>query len=385
MNQLELALWLESDRMGFLLDHAGEDTFKSQRDVVKNERRQRYENAPYGLVRPTMLEEIYPKGNPYHLPTIGSMADLDAATLADVQAFFRKNYVPNNATLAISGDFDKAKATALVEKYFAPIPKGDAVVHAKAMPIPAHGETRIDMEANVELPRVYITWTSPASFAAGDADLDIVGQVLSNGKTSRLHKRLVYDMQIAQSVGAYQDGNELGGEFAIVATAKPGHTADELLGVIDEELVKLRKDGVTEAELTRVKASLNSDNIFELESGSNRADRLNGYNHYVGEPNFLGKDIARFAMASTARVSDAARTYLKDHERVIAVVSVKKDAPVCGKLVNVKRDPAFAQPAAPAAPAPAAAPAAPAAAAAPAAPHASNEVSTSAKAKAGVK
>lgn len=351
-NQLELALWLESDRMGFLLDHAGEETFKSQRDVVKNERRQRYENAPYGLIRPMMLEEIYPKTHPYHLPTIGSMADLDAATLADVQAFFRRNYVPNNATLAISGDIDKAKATALVEKYFAPIPKGEAVLHAKPSAIPAHGETRLEIEANVELPRVYIAWTTPASYAPGDAELETLGEVLSGGKTSRLHKRLVYDMQIAQSVGAGQQSAELAGEFDIVATAKPGHTADELLAVIDEELAKVRKEGITEAELTRVKASLNSDNIFELEKGSNRADRLNGYNHYTGDPNFLAKDIARYALTTTAKVNESARTWLKDRERVVAVVTVKKDAPVGGKLVTVKRDPAFAAPAALAAPAP---------------------------------
>jgi len=337
-NQLELALWLESDRMGFLLDHAGEETFKSQRDVVKNERRQRYENAPYGLVRQLMLEEIFPKEHPYRLPTIGSMADLDAAQLADVHAFFRKYYVPNNATLVLSGDFDKKKATALIEKYFAPIPRGADLPRKKPMPVAPHGETVMQIEANVELPRVYVTWVTPPSFAAGDAELELAGRVLAAGKTSRLYKRLVHDLQAAQSVSAGQQSNELASEFSIVATAKPGHTADELLRVIDEEVAKLQKEGANEAELTRVKSSMLASNVFSLEQSSSRANQLNSYNHYTGDPNYLAKDLSRTIGATPEAVTNAARTYLKPKERVVAFVNVKKDAPVQGKLVSVKHD-----------------------------------------------
>lgn len=337
-NQLELALWLESDRMGFLLDHAGEETFKSQRDVVKNERRQRYENAPYGLVRQFMLEEIYPKEHPYHLPTIGSMADLDAAQLADVHAFFRKYYVPNNATLVLSGDFDKKKAVAMVEKYFGPIPKGADVPRRRPAPVAPHGEVRMEIEANVELPRVYVSWVTPPSFAAGDAELELAGRVLSSGKTSRLYKRLVHEMQIAQSVSSGQQSSELASEFHVVATAKPGHTADELLKVIDEELAKVRAEGVTEAELTRVKAGILADNVFGMEQNSARANQLNSYNHYAGDPNYLAKDLARTTNANAEAVSTAVRTWLKPKERVVAMVNVKKDAPAPGKLVNVKRE-----------------------------------------------
>jgi zinc protease len=344
-NQLELALWLESDRMGFLLDHAGEETFKSQRDVVKNERRQRHENAPYGLVREFILAETFPKDHPYHLPTSGSMTDLDAASIGDVHAFFRKYYVPNNATLALSGDFDKKKATALIEKYFGPIPRGADVPRKAPAPVAPHGETVMQIDANVELPRVYLTWVTPPSFAAGDAELELAGRVLAGGKTSRLHKRLVHDLQIAQSVSAGQHSSELASEFSVVATAKPGHSAEELLRVIDEELGKLRQEGVNDAELTRVKSSITARTVFGIERSGSRADQLNYYNHYTGDPSFLTKDLARTVSATPEAVTQAARTYLKPKERVIAFVNVKKDAPAQGKVVNVKHESAEPAPA----------------------------------------
>jgi predicted Zn-dependent peptidase len=340
-NQLELALWLESDRMGFLLDHAGKETFESQREVVKNERRQNYENAPYGLVGQALREEVFPKEHPYHLLTIGSPADLDAASIDDVRAFFRKYYVPNNATLVLSGDFDRNKAMALVEKYFGPIPKGTGLEGRPVRPpasVPAHpGEARIDVEAGVELPRAYVSWASPPLLAPGDADLDLVAHVLAGGKTSRLYKRLVYDLQIAQSVQASQGSMQLASTFDIVATAKPGHTAEELLKVIDEELAKLRTSGVTDAELARAKTTILADNVFDVERSSSRANRINSYNHYVGDPGYLAKDMARTTNATAASVNEAARTWLKDKDRVVALVTPKKDAPIAGKVVSVKR------------------------------------------------
>jgi predicted Zn-dependent peptidase len=336
-NQLELALWLESDRMGFLLDHADEKTFQSQRDVVKNERRQNYENAAYGLVGQYIREELFPKEHPYHLLTIGSPADLDAATIDDVRAFFRKYYVPNNATLVLSGDFDRKQALALVDKYFAPIPRGAEVARKKPAPVTLPGSTRIDVEAGVELPRVYVSWPTPAFFTPGDGDLDLVAHVLSAGKTSRLYKRLVYDLQIAQNVSASQSSMELASVFEIVATAKPGHTADELLKVIDEELATLRKTGVTDAELGRAKTSILADNVFEIERSSARANRLNNYNHYVGDPSYLAKDMERTTRATPDSVVGAARTWLKEKERVVTMVTAKKDAPMPGKVIKVTR------------------------------------------------
>ena len=336
-NQLELALWLESDRMGFLLDHADQKTFESQREVVKNERRQNYENAPYGLVLVAIRAELFPESHPYHLLTIGSPQDLDAATLEDVKGFFRQYYVPNNATLVLSGDFDRKKAGALVEKYFGPIPKGSPVPRRKPIEVTHPGETRIEMEAAVELPRVYISWPTPAFFAPGDSDLDILSHVLTGGKTSRLYKRLVYDLQIAQGVSANQASMELGSVFEIVATAKPGHTADELLKVIDEELDKLRKGGVEASELGRAKTSITTDNLFDMERSSGRANRLNSYNHYAGDPNWLAKDIARTTNATADGVAAAARGWLKEHDRVVTVVTPKKEAPLAGRVVSVKR------------------------------------------------
>lgn len=336
-NQLELALWLESDRMGFLLDHADEKTFKEQREVVKNERRQNYENAPYGLVSQFVRAELFPEGHPYHLLTIGSPEDLDAATLEDVRAFFRANYVPNNATLVISGSFDKAKAKALVEKYFGPIPRGPEVPRKKAARVDHPGETRLEVEANVELPRVYVSWPTPAFFAPGDAELDLASHVLTGGKTSRLYKRLVYDLQIAQSVSASQQSSELASVFEIVATARPGHTADELLKVIDEELANLRKSGVEEGELGRAKTSIVADSVFDLEKSSSRANRLNTYDYYAHDPNYLGQDVARTTNAAAAGVNDAIRNSLKEKDRVVTLVTPKKDAPVAGRIVRTVR------------------------------------------------
>lgn len=336
-NQLELALWLESDRMGFLLDHADEKTFQSQRDVVKNERRQNYENAPYGLVMQFNRAELFAASHPYHLLTIGSPEDLDAATIDDVRAFFRKNYVPNNATLVLSGDFDKKKAMALVEKYFAPIPRGADVPRKKVPVAPHAGETRIDVEAGVELPRVYIGWTTPPLLAPDDAELDLAAHALTGGKTSRLYKRLVYDLQIAQSVSASQGSMELGSVFEIVATARPGHTGDELLKVIDEELTKLRSTGVAAPELARAKTSILAAGTFEIEHGSARANRLNLYNHYVGDPNWLQKDMARTSSATPESVGKAIQTWLREKDRVVTVVTPKKDAPIAGKIVKVQR------------------------------------------------
>lgn len=336
-NRLELALWLESDRMAYLLSHADEKTFASQRDVVKNERRQNYENAPYGLVSSFIHENLFPADHPYHLLTIGTPQDLDAASMNDVRAFFRANYVPNNATLVLSGDFDKKKAKELVEKWFGPIPRGKDVPRKKPVPVTLPGPVRIDVEAGVELARVYVAWPTPAFFADGDRDLDLVAHVLTSGKTSRLYKRLVYDLQIAQSVSASQSSMELGSMFEIVATAREGKSADELLKVIDEELAKLRANGVQDAELARAKTSFTTDIIFDMERSSARANRLNNYVHYTGNADYLATDLAKTNAATTTTVANAARTWLKEKERVVTLVQPKVGAPIAGKATKITR------------------------------------------------
>jgi predicted Zn-dependent peptidase len=336
-NQLELALWLESDRMGFLLDHANDATFKSQREVVKNERRQNYENAPYGMVPAFVRAELYPESHPYHRLTIGSAEDLDAATFDDVKQFFRTNYVPNNASLVISGDFDRTQALALVDKWFGPIPRGNDVLRKKPVTVKLSGETRIHVEANVELARAEITWLTPAMFAPGDHELDLAAHVLAGSKTSRLYKRLVYDLQIAQNVSASQQSSELGSVFSITALARKGHSGDELLKVIDEELTTLRANGITDAELARARTSIVADTLFDLERSSSRANRLNTYVHYMDDPNYLTKDLAGVTAPTSGAILDTVKTWLKERDRVVTNVTPNKEAPIAGRLVNTTR------------------------------------------------
>jgi zinc protease len=336
-NRLELALWLESDRMGFLLDHVDQATFDGQREVVKNERRQNYENAPYGLVGQAVRAEMFPAGHPYHFLTIGSPQDLDAATLADVKGFFRTYYVPNNATLALSGDFDETKTLDLVKKYFGPIVSRPLPARPKPAPVTLSETVKIDVDADVELARAYVSWATPAFFAEGDSDLDLAARALASGKTSRLYKRLVYDLQVAQNVFASQASMELGSVFEIVATGKPGHTADELAKVIDEELATLRSKGVTQDELTRAKVSTRADSIFGIERVGARANILNTYFHYVGDADYFAKDLARSENATVATVTAAVNKYLPEKGKIVTLVTPKKGAPLAGQVTHVSR------------------------------------------------
>jgi zinc protease len=335
-NRLDLALWLESDRMGFLLDHVDQQTFAGQRDVVKNERRQNYENSPYGMVSQFLAEALFPPLHPYHHLAIGSPADLDAATLEDVKQFFRTWYVPNNATLVIAGDIDPDAAMKSVEKYFGPIPSGKLPARLDQNPPPKvelAGETRLEIEAGVELPRVVIGWVSPPYFAEGDADLDLVARVLASGKTSRLYKRLVYDDQIAQDVSAFQASEQLASKFEIVATAKPGHTPEELLAGIDQEIQKLQNP-VGDAELGRARTAFLAREAFGLEGVGERADTINSFVHYTGDAGYLPKDIARYEAATPKSLADATRRWLPLDKRVVAITRPVKGAPLCGRLVK---------------------------------------------------
>ena len=335
-NRLELALWLESDRMGFLLDHVDNQTFAGQRDVVKNERRQTYENAPYGMVPMFIAEALYPTTHPYHHLTIGSPHDLDAATLDDVKQFFRTWYVPNNATIVVAGDIDPDATLKLVTQYFGPIPPGTLPDRPLPPSVQLAGEARVDVEAGVELGRVVTVWPTPANFAPGDGELDLVARALIAGGTSRLYKRLVYDDQIAQDVSAHQSSQQLGSRFEISATAKPGHTPEELLKAIDEELARVRDGGVTDAELGRARTGFLSAAAFDLEQVGRRADRLNAYTHYTGDPGFLPKDIARYEAPTVTSLRDAVRTWLPPDRRVVVMIRPVKGAPLCGRLAGGK-------------------------------------------------
>ena len=235
-NQLELALWLESDRMGYLLEKVDQAALSNQQDVVRNERRQRVENRPYGRAEETLIQTLFPKGHPYYGDVIGSHEDIQAVKLDDVNRFFRQYYAPNNASLAIVGDFDPAQTKALIEKYFGTLKRGPAVPSVETETPPITAERRRVVTERVELPRVYMAWLSPQIFKPGDADADITASILGSGRSSRLYRTLVYEKQIAQDVSAYQQSLVLGSIFQIEATARPGHTVEELEQAIDEEL-----------------------------------------------------------------------------------------------------------------------------------------------------
>ena len=334
-NELPLALWLESDRMGFLLDHAGEETFAGQRDVVKNERRENYENAPYGLVRKFVAEALYPADHPYHRLTIGTPEDLDAAKLDDVRAFFRRYYVPNNATLTIAGDIDPVAVKALVAKYFASIAKGaPADVRTAPVPVTVMSERRLAVEADVELARVQITWPTPPIYAPGDGDLDAAGAILSRGKSSRLYKRLVYDLQLAQDVTANQTSLQLASTFDISVTIKKGKDPLKVLAIVDAELDKLRSAPVADAELERVRPGLLSGLVYPLESVSTRAEVLNSYNQLAGDPGYLDKDLARYRALTSRSVSEAIVKYLHPKNRIVTIVTPTRGAPRAGRLAG---------------------------------------------------
>ena len=295
-NQLELALWLESDRMGFLLDRLDQSMLSNQQDVVRNERRQSIENAPYGLAEEAVFHQIFTPEHPYYADVMGSHTDIQAAKLEDIRDFFRRYYAPNNATLAIIGDIDIAKTKALVEEYFGTIARGPDVPAVNVTTEPITSERRLAMTDQVELPRVYMSWLTSPYFKPGDAEADITARILGGGKASRLYKSLVYDKKIAQDVSAQQQSAGITSIFQVTVTAKPGHTLEELETAIDHELDSLRTSGPTDAELAAAKNSIFTNIITSLEnlgSFGGVADRLQTYNHYVGDPNYLNKDMDR--------------------------------------------------------------------------------------------
>jgi zinc protease len=318
-NQLELSLWLESDRMGFLLDTLDGAKLANQRDVVRNERRQG-ENSPYGLVEEAVYHQLFPKTHPYYANVIGSHADIESARLKDVREFFKTYYAPNNASLAIVGDINKAQAKALVEKYFGPIAAGPPVPKLNVTTPPVTAERREVVTDQVELPRVYMAWLTDPIYKPGDAEADLLAMILGGGKSSRLYKRLVYERQIAQDVAVTQNSLILGSVFQIQATAKPGVKPEDLEKAINEELDAVRKDGVTPEQLSRARNVIQTRIVQGLETlggFGGVADRLNQYNHYLGDPSYLAKDLARYDRATPAAVQKVAQEKLTNNGRVV--------------------------------------------------------------------
>ena len=322
-NALELALYLESDRMGFLLDTMSPERVNGQRDVVKNERRQSYENRPYGMASLELDRMLWPAGHPYSWPTIGEMADLTAASYEDVVAFFKKYYTPNNASLVIAGDIDLDRTQALVEKWFGSLPAGPAVEPVAPPSAILTGITRRTLTDRVQLPQLTLGWLTPRAYAPGDAALDIASSVLSGGKNSRLYKRLVYDMQIAQDVSAYQQSRPLGGSFIIEATARPGKSLAEIQKVIDEEIDRLRREPPDAREVQRAINQTEAAFYRSMErvgSYRGKADQLNAYFAAGGGPDYFAEDLARYTSLAPTDIQAAIRRWLPADRRVELIV-----------------------------------------------------------------
>ncbi len=321
-NFLELALFLEADRLGGLLDVLNEAKLANQREVVKNEKRQNYDNRPYGLVGAKINETLYPKTHPYHWLTIGSLDDLSAASLEDVKNFFRRYYTPNNATLTIAGDFTPAEARRLVEKHFGPIPRGPEVTPVPMQAVTIPELKRINLEDRVALPRVYTVWPVPPQFTPDEASLDSLATILAGGKSSRLYKTLVYERQIAQDVSAFNNAAEIAGQFQIVATAKPGKTLAELEGAINEEIERIKQTPPTAEEIERAYNAREASFIYSLQTvggfgGKN--DQLNQYATFLNRPDYFNEDLARYRRVTPEDVKRVANQYLTDGRLVVNV------------------------------------------------------------------
>jgi zinc protease len=319
-NQLELALWLESDRMGYLLDVLDQASLANQQDVVRNERREGVENQPYGIVQEELFHQLFAKGHPYYANVIGSHADIQAARLEDVRKFFKTYYAPNNASVAIVGDFDPVEVRKLVEKYFGTFKRGPAVPKLDVSTPAITTERRVVVTDRIELPKLYLSWLTSPIYKPGDAEADLAARILGGGKSSRLYKKLVYELQIAQDVTASQYSLVLGSVFSVEVTARPGHTADELEKVVDAEIEKFRAEGPSEQELERARNTIETQLVGGLETlggFGGVADRLNQYNHYLGNPGYLEEDVARYRRATPGTVKKFAEDQLKKSARVV--------------------------------------------------------------------
>lgn len=320
-NALELLLFLESDRFGFFLDGLNDGTVDGQRDIVKNERRQSYENRPYGAAQLAVPSLLWPQGHPYSWPVIGSMDDLTAANLDDVKGFFRRFYGPENAILVLVGDFTTAQARPLVTAWFSEVPRrGPAPAAPTQAPVRLSGERRAVYEDNVELPRVSLVWPSAALMAADDAPLDVLSMVLAGGASSRLQKRLVRDEHLAQSVSAQQESRERAGVFTIDVLARPNISLPAIVRIVDEEIEKLRRDGPTTDELQRARAMIEATHVRSLDSLAGLAARTALWMSVLGHPNGLEADIGRYRNVTAAAVQTALQHTVVPGRVVVSVV-----------------------------------------------------------------
>src|SRR6476660_154511 len=325
-NYLESALWLESDRMGYLLDTLDIAKLNAQRDVVKNERRQSYDNQPYGRVSEIFSAAMYPKEHPYSWPVIGSMTDLSAASEEDVKAFFRIYYAPNNATLAVVGDFDPAQTKAWIQKYFVDLPQGKAVERPKVPLGNLTASKRLVYEDRVQVPRLYIQWPTVGFKADDDYALSVLSSILSGSRTARLTKALVFDTQIASQIGAFQNSAEDVGVFQVTVVPRPEHSLTELEVAVDQVIQKFLAEGPTAEELQKAKSGLELSFLRGLESNLGKANQLISGAVFYGNPGQFSTDYQKTLAVTAADVKRVANQYLSRSRIVLSVVPKgKKD------------------------------------------------------------
>ncbi len=316
---LPLMLWLEADRLGWMLETMDAPKVDLQRDVVKNERRQSYENQPYGMVAENLLPALYPAGHPYSWSTIGSMADLSAASLEDVKEFFRTYYAPNNATIVVAGAVNPDSVKALARQMFGEIPRGPAIERPAPAPFTVR-DTVIVLEDRVQLPRLYLAWHGTKEYSKDDAALDIAAYILTGARNSRLTQALVYQGELATNAFVNNSSKRLDGDLQVIATARPGIALDTLQAVIEAELEKLGRDGPTARELEQAKNAIEASFLNRLEFTSAKADQLNSYYYATGTPDYFQKDLDRYLAVTAADVQRVVRQYFAGGRVTLSVV-----------------------------------------------------------------
>jgi zinc protease len=325
-NDLELALWLESDRMGFFLEALDQVKLDNQKSVVLNERLERYDNQPYGLAWEKLISNLYPENHPYNWPTIGYYNDIESYTLDDVRSFFQQHYSPANATIVIAGNFEVNKIKSLVEKYFIEIKNNSTPTVINSKPSQLNQNKFLLFEDKVNLERIYIAWHSQSAFGPDDAALDILSDLLTGSKNARLTKKLVYELELVQDVNTMQFSGKYGGHFMIVATAKPGKSLDEIKKIILNEISILAEETISTRELERSKNVIKSNFIYSLQNIDTIADTLNLYNFYLGEPNSFNFDLNRYNSVSDEDIKQIVKKYFQTCFVELRIVPEGKNA-----------------------------------------------------------
>jgi zinc protease len=325
-NDLELALWLESDRMGFFLDALDQVKLDNQKSVVLNERLERYDNQPYGLAWEKIISSLYPENHPYSWPTIGHYKDIESYTLDDVSSFFKQYYSPSNSTVVIAGNFEANKTKSLIEKYFGELKNNGTPLALNSESFQLEESKCITSEDKVNLERIYLAWHSQNAFHTDDAALDILSDLLTGSKNARLTRKLVYELEIAQDVNTMQFSGKYGGHFMIVATAKPGKALDEIKKIIFNEISILAEENILLRELERSKNVIKSNFIYSLQNIETIADMLNLYNFYLGEPNSFNFDLNRYNSVSENEISEVVKKYFQKNYVELRIIPERKNA-----------------------------------------------------------